>query len=72
MKRLLRPVSGQLVTLMFPIGDHAGGPPYAVSVDLYRQLLEPLGFEAIEIRETDKSFPARMGREKVGRWNLKG
>ena len=28
-----------------------GGPPYALSVELIRGLLVPLGFEAVEVRE---------------------
>lgn len=33
--RLLKPGTGQLVTLIFPIGDYEGGPPFAVSTQLY-------------------------------------
>ena len=36
MRELLAP-DGMLVTLIFPISDHAGGPPYAVSPQLYEQ-----------------------------------
>ena len=36
MRELLGP-DGLLVTLIFPVSDHAGGPPYAVSPQLYQQ-----------------------------------
>ena len=36
MRELLAP-DGLLVTLIFPVSDHAGGPPYAVSPQLYQQ-----------------------------------
>ena len=36
MHELLAP-DGLLVTLVFPVSDHAGGPPYAVSPQLYQQ-----------------------------------
>ncbi len=37
MAQLVSPSDGVLVTLIFPIGDHAGGPPYAVSPALYEK-----------------------------------
>lgn len=37
MRELLAP-DGVLVTLIFPVSDHAGGPPYAVSPQLYEQV----------------------------------
>jgi len=37
MRELLAP-EGLLVTLIFPVSDHAGGPPYAVSPQLYEQV----------------------------------
>ncbi len=33
-----------------------GGPPFAVNVELYKSLLEPLGFVAEEIRPATDSF----------------
>jgi hypothetical protein len=48
-KRLLKPgPSGQLVTLMFPVGEHAGGPPFAMKPAQLRALLEAEDFECIE------------------------
>ena len=47
---LLKP-GGTLLTCVFPICDKVGGPPYAMSVDLFRSLLEPVGLEAVRVRE---------------------
>lgn len=47
---LLRP-GGRLLTCVFPLGVRAGGPPFELSVPLIRSLLEPVGFEAVEVRE---------------------
>ncbi|KAH9617591.1 hypothetical protein KSS87_016272 [Heliosperma pusillum] len=69
---LLKP-DGELITLMFPIDDHDGGPPYKVSIADYEMLLHPLGFQAISIVENELAVPGRkvsyiFGREKLGRW----
>lgn len=42
---------GELLTCVFPIGQREGGPPYAMTVDLVRALLEPLGFEATLVQD---------------------
>mmetsp|Transcript_95959 Transcript_95959/g.277113 ORF Transcript_95959/g.277113 Transcript_95959/m.277113 type:complete len:250 (+) Transcript_95959:23-772(+) len=42
---------GRLVTCVFPICAKEGGPPYAMTVQLVRDLLEPLGFSAIDVRD---------------------
>lgn len=34
-------LDGELITLMFPIADHGGGPPYAVSLSAYEKVLRP-------------------------------
>ncbi|EME30771.1 Probable thiol methyltransferase 2 [Galdieria sulphuraria] len=50
-------VGGELVTVIFPIGDYEGGPPYAMSLDLYRQYLEPLGFESFYMKNISDQLP---------------
>ena len=45
MKALLSP-HGDLITCVFPIGERAGGPPFAMSVPLVRSLLEPIRLTA--------------------------
>lgn len=67
MESLLKP-DGELITLMFPISDHDGGPPYKVSIADYEEVLHPLGFKAVSIVENDMAIGARKGREKLGRW----
>ena len=49
--RQLLSKGGALMTGIFPIGKPPGGPPYALSVDLLKSLLVPVGFAATEIRE---------------------
>uniref|UniRef100_A0A7N0U779 Thiol methyltransferase 2 n=1 Tax=Kalanchoe fedtschenkoi TaxID=63787 RepID=A0A7N0U779_KALFE len=64
---LLKP-DGELITLIFPISDHEGGPPYRVSVTDYEKVLNPMGFEAYYIEDNELAIGARKGREKLGRW----
>ncbi|CAM8975160.1 unnamed protein product [Rhodiola kirilowii] len=64
---LLKP-DGELITLMFPLSDHNGGPPYKVSVTDYEDVLSPMGFQAEYIDDNDLAIGARKGREKLGRW----
>ncbi|KAJ6734083.1 hypothetical protein OIU79_001365 [Salix purpurea] len=66
-QEMLKP-DGELITLMFPISDHAGGPPYKVSVSDYEEVLHPMGFKAVTIADNELAIGARKGREKFGRW----
>lgn len=67
MKRLLAP-SGRLVTVMFPIGTFAGGPPYAVQPEAVCKLLESAGLmcEHVQMMPPEWSHKARAGRECLG------
>ncbi|KAL9258375.1 putative thiol methyltransferase 2 [Drosera capensis] len=67
MSELLKP-DGELITLMFPIDDHVGGPPHKTSVAEYEAVLCPLGFQAVLIEDNDLAFGRRKGKEKLGRW----
>ncbi|XP_056172256.1 probable thiol methyltransferase 2 isoform X2 [Syzygium oleosum] len=67
MSELLRP-DGELITLMFPISDHIGGPPYKVSISDYEEVLCPMGFKAISIMDNELAVGPRKGKEKIGRW----
>ncbi|KAL8160323.1 hypothetical protein V2J09_001860 [Rumex salicifolius] len=71
MNGLLKP-DGELITLMFPIDDHIGGPPFSTSVADYEKVLSPLGFQAISIAENELAVGPRKGREKLGRWKKTG
>lgn len=61
---------GELITLMFPFGDHVGGPPYKTSIADYEEVLHPLGFRATSIVDNELAIEPRKGREKLGRWRL--
>lgn len=64
---ILKP-GGELITLMFPISDHAGGPPFKVSISDYEEVLHPMGFRAVSIVDNELAIGPRKGREKLGRW----
>eukprot|EP00038_Savillea_parva_P028738 m.66755 g.66755 ORF g.66755 m.66755 type:complete len:213 (-) comp8383_c1_seq1:46-684(-) len=68
MHELLRP-GGELVTDIFPIGTHTSGPPYAMSVDLVRGLLEPLGFTNTLLQKPSRlARPKTSSGEMIARW----
>lgn len=68
MQALLAPTNGVLMTLIFPICEKEGGPPYRVSLQGFRELLEPLGFvaEMLEMLPPDMCHPGRDGTS--GQW----
>ncbi|OVA11042.1 TPMT family [Macleaya cordata] len=57
-QELLKP-DGELITLMFPVSDHSGGPPYKVSVTDYEEVLHPMGFKAISIIDNELAIGQR-------------
>lgn len=76
---------GELLTLVFPIRPlDDKGPPFAVSLDLYRELLLPVGFQCEQLEllppelchkgrdgsavEAGKGLRRFMGFSAVGRW----
>lgn len=67
MHQLLKP-HGELLTLMYPISDHEGGPPYKVDVSTYEEVLIPLGFKAVSMEDNEHAVAPRKGKEKLGRW----
>ena len=56
--------------LVFPIGTHSGGPPFAVSQEAYESVLIPAGLELIETAPVppEESFGPRAGREALSLW----
>ncbi|CAM9128467.1 unnamed protein product, partial [Ectocarpus fasciculatus] len=40
---------GELCTIIFPIGEKEGGPPFRVSLDDYKSVLSPVGFECVQL-----------------------
>jgi methyl halide transferase len=78
MASLLRPDTGRLLTIMFPVDADTNlaqetGPPYSVTIDAYREALEPHGVFMREDyggpRASPASVPARAGKELVCWWS---
>jgi SAM-dependent methyltransferase len=67
MADLVKP-GGVLVTLIYPICDKPDGPPFKVSTEVVRELLEPVGFEHT-ILEMLPSNLSHKGRDGTGNWN---
>lgn len=59
---------GELITLMFPMDVHEGGPPYSVSLESYETVLKPLGFHLTSCDAEIPSQEARKGMEQLARW----
>lgn len=79
MARLMKP-NGELLTLIFPIRPPDDkGPPFSLSLEIYKELLLPVGFECLELEllpaelchagrdgsEVEAKLPGTSG---VGRW----
>ncbi len=78
MAALIR-AGGRLATLIFPIWDipphhlglNGGNPPFPVSIEAYREVLEPVGFECRTLNMLPDEF-CHPGREKysaLGVWD---
>jgi SAM-dependent methyltransferase len=66
--------TGCLLTLMFPLMKapvELKGPPFAVQLDSYRQVLEPFGMliESDYPRESPYTIARRVGQEQVCWWS---
>mmetsp|Transcript_20314 Transcript_20314/g.29163 ORF Transcript_20314/g.29163 Transcript_20314/m.29163 type:complete len:229 (+) Transcript_20314:73-759(+) len=63
---------GELCTIMYPIGDKEGGPPFKVTMEDYASLLEPLGFQhfQLEMLPPELSHEGRDGTT-INAWGLK-
>ncbi|MCO5599633.1 hypothetical protein L7F22_053739 [Adiantum nelumboides] len=59
---------GELITIMFPMDTFEGGPPYAVSMDVYEKVLHPQGLKCTFFQENALAVGKRKGREFLGRW----
>jgi len=60
--------NGLLVSVLFPLGDFQGGPPYAVNAELLKNLFKPHPLKEIISKTTEHSVPARRGREWLSVW----
>lgn len=72
MAKLIKP-GGQIVLNVFPIGDHEGGPPYALTPEIVDALLSGVGFEKIACDDTPEELVARnfKGKEALARYRKK-
>lgn len=68
-------IGGELLTLIYPIIEKEGGPPFAVSIDAVRDLLVPVGFEPFQLEylPLELCHEGRNGengspRSAIGRW----
>jgi len=61
---LVKP-GGHFVGLAYPIGDHDGGPPFAVGPEELPGLLTKRGFELLHREFPEDSIPHRQGREEL-------
>jgi hypothetical protein len=78
MSTLLKPNTGRLLTLIFPVLEGVDmntsrgplkGPPFPVTVDDYKRVLEPLGFRIVEgPYEHEDTVDSRKGQEFVCWW----
>ena len=68
MKELLAPGAGRLITLVYPLStSKQGGPPFAMSFDLLKSLLEPVGFVAERLEPLPAEL-CHLGRDGTGNW----
>ncbi|XP_024368637.1 probable thiol methyltransferase 2 isoform X1 [Physcomitrium patens] len=58
-------LDGELITLMFPLDDHPGGPPFSVSLEAYQQVLSPWGFQLVYCNANIPSVEGRAGRTRA-------
>ncbi|RKP08246.1 S-adenosyl-L-methionine-dependent methyltransferase [Thamnocephalis sphaerospora] len=64
---LVRP-GGHLITLMFPLdASREGGPPYALTVELYHTLLDA-NFELVYENASPRSPAEREGKQRMAVW----
>jgi hypothetical protein len=54
---------------MYPLSDHVGGPPFSLSIEIYKELLLD-AFELISIEDAP-TIERRQGKEKLGIWKRK-
>ncbi|KAK4513945.1 uncharacterized protein ATC70_005952 [Mucor velutinosus] len=60
---------GILITLMYPLDNHEGGPPFALNEQVYSELLSA-HFDLVFIKDA-VGHPSRIGKEKIAIWKRK-
>ena len=58
MSKIIKP-GGEIVSLVFPLGDYEGGPPFALSTTIVEDLLIPAGFERVSLTKVPEEKLAR-------------
>jgi hypothetical protein len=53
------------IALAYPLGDHTGGPPFAVDPDELIGLLQARGFALVRREWPEESVERRRGREEL-------
>jgi SAM-dependent methyltransferase len=69
--RLIRP-GGTFGALLFPLDQHVGGPPFAVSVDEAMSLFQTRGFQLLRRETPADSVPQRRGLEELLVFSARG
>ncbi|KAJ3148792.1 hypothetical protein HDU86_007347 [Geranomyces michiganensis] len=66
------PPGGTLITYMYPLGDFTDGPPHALSLEVYSELL-CANFDQVELIDVPKKFHSNRPTwaEKIGVWRRK-
>jgi hypothetical protein len=70
--KIIKP-GGFLIAYMYPINTHTDGPPFAVSPEIYRELLSPY-FEEVYIKECTVTYERRKTsehKELFSKWKRK-
>jgi len=69
MRDLVKP-GGELVTLIFPVAEYDGGPPFACSTEQMTQELQAESFKRIHLAKVEGNNVARpfKGEEWIARW----
>lgn len=62
--RLLKP-GGIYIALAFPLDNHQGGPPFAISISEILNLLGARGFNLLQRERPSDSVPQRRGLEEL-------
>ncbi|KAJ7557368.1 hypothetical protein O6H91_05G124000 [Diphasiastrum complanatum] len=60
-------VDGELITLMYPLGDKRERPGRVSLID-YEEVLRPWAFKVSTVEVNIPSAPSRKGRESLVRW----
>ncbi|KAF0685934.1 Aste57867_22252 [Aphanomyces stellatus] len=67
---LLQPTTGRLLTLLFPLAPpSADGPPYTLTLDVYKEIFGRVGLTLESTHVPTQSIKPRKGRELLAVWS---